>query len=128
MRGTIAAALIACAGLAPAGDPAPKTLRVLTYNIHHGEGTDGKLDLPRVAGVVKAARPDVVLLQEVDRNTTRTGKVDQAAELARLTGLHAEFGKAIDLQGGGYGLATLSRFPLKGVKTDALPGKAGQEA
>ncbi|MBN9523596.1 endonuclease/exonuclease/phosphatase family protein, partial [bacterium] len=58
----------------------------------------------------------------------RSGKVDQAAELARLTGLHAEFGKAIDLQGGGYGLAILSRFPLKGAKTDALPGKPGQEA
>lgn len=128
MRGTIAAAFIACAGLAPADEPAAKALRVLTYNIHHGEGTDGKLDLPRVAGVVKAARPDVVLLQEVDRNTTRTGKVDQAAELARLTGLHAAFGKAIDLQGGGYGLAILSRFPLAGVKTDPLPGKAGQEA
>jgi endonuclease/exonuclease/phosphatase family metal-dependent hydrolase len=128
MRGTIAAALIACAGLAPADGPAPPALRVLTYNIHHGEGTDGKLDLPRVAGVVTAARPDVVLLQEVDRNTTRTGRVDQAAELARLTGLHAAFGQAIDLQGGGYGLTVLSRFPLKGVKTDALPGKAGQEA
>lgn len=128
MRGVVAAVVIACAGVAPAGGPAPQALRVLTYNIHHGEGTDGKLDLPRIAGVVKAARPDVVLLQEVDRNTTRTGKVDQAAELARLTGLHAEFGKAIDLQGGGYGLAILSRFPLKDVKTDPLPGKAGQEA
>lgn len=128
MRGVVAAVVIACAGAAPAGDPAPPALRVLTYNIHHGEGTDGRLDLPRVAGVVKAARPDVVLLQEVDRNTTRTGKVDQAAELARLTGLHGEFGQAIDIQGGGYGLAILSRFPLKGVKTDALPGRGGQEA
>jgi endonuclease/exonuclease/phosphatase family metal-dependent hydrolase len=128
MRGVVAAVFIACAGAASAGDPAPKALRVLTYNIHHGEGTDGKLDLARIAGVVKTARPDVVALQEVDRNTTRTGKVDQAAELARLTGLHAAFGKAIDLQGGGYGLALLSRFPLAGVKTDPLPGKAGQEA
>jgi endonuclease/exonuclease/phosphatase family metal-dependent hydrolase len=128
MRGGIAAVLLGCAGLAPADDGAgPKALRVLTYNIHHGEGTDGKLDLPRVAAVIKAARPDLVALQEVDRNTTRTGKVDQTAELAKLTGLHAEFGKAIDLQGGGYGLAVLSRFPLKGVKTDPLPGKKGQE-
>jgi len=57
-----------------------------------------------------------------------TGRIDQAAELARLTGLHSAFGQAIDLQGGGYGLAVLSRFRLKDVKTDALPGKAGQEA
>jgi endonuclease/exonuclease/phosphatase family metal-dependent hydrolase len=41
---------------------------------------------------------------------------------------HPAFGQAIDLQGGGYGLAVLSRFPLAGVRTDPLPGKAGQEA
>jgi hypothetical protein len=29
--------------------PAVATLRVLTYNIHHGEGVDGKLDLVRLA-------------------------------------------------------------------------------
>lgn len=116
-------------GSIPAADkPAPKALRVLTYNIHHGEGTDGKLDLPRIAAIIKAAKPDFVALQEVDRNTTRTGKVDQAAELAKLTGLNVEFGKAIDLQGGGYGLAVLSRFPLKGAKVHALPGKEKQEA
>jgi endonuclease/exonuclease/phosphatase family metal-dependent hydrolase len=127
MRVFAGAVLLAFVGSAPADDQ-PKTLRVLTYNIHHGEGTDGKLDLPRIAEVVKAAKPDLVALQEVDRNTTRTGKVDQTAELAELTGMSAEFGKAIDLQGGGYGLAVLSRFPLKGTKTHPLPGKEKQEA
>lgn len=129
MRVIVVAVLLGLAGAVPANDkPEQNALRVLTYNIHHGEGTDGKLDLARIAGVIKAAKPDLVALQEVDRNTTRTGKVDQAAELAKLTGLNAEFGKAIDLQGGGYGLAVLSRFPLTGAKVHALPGKERQEA
>jgi endonuclease/exonuclease/phosphatase family metal-dependent hydrolase len=106
---------------------AKKTLRILSYNIHHGEGTDGKPDLPRIAGVIKAAEPDLVALQEVDRNTRRTNQVDQAAELGKLTGLRAEFGKAIDFQGGEYGQAILSRFPIKGFKVHPLPGKQGQE-
>jgi endonuclease/exonuclease/phosphatase family metal-dependent hydrolase len=127
MRVFVAAALLGIVGLAPADDK-PKTLRVLTYNIHHGEGTDGKLDLPRIAEVIKATKPDLVALQEVDQMTARTRKVDQAAELGKLTGMNVEFGKAIDLQGGGYGLAILSRFPLKGVKTHNLPGKEKQEA
>jgi endonuclease/exonuclease/phosphatase family metal-dependent hydrolase len=127
MRVLVAAALLGIVGLAPAADK-PKTLRVLTYNIHHGEGTDGKLDLPRIAEVIKAAKPDLVALQEVDLKTTRTRKVDQVAELGKLTGMNVEFGKAIDLQGGGYGLAVLSRFPLKGAKTHRLPGKEKQEA
>ncbi|MEX2025646.1 MAG: endonuclease/exonuclease/phosphatase family protein, partial [Pirellulaceae bacterium] len=61
-------------------------LRVLTYNIHHGEGIDGKLDLPRIARVIESVDPDLVALQEVDRRVERTGSVDQPAELARLTG------------------------------------------
>src|SRR4051794_36404648 len=53
--------------------------------IHHGVGTDGKLDLKRIAKVITDTKPDLVALQEVDKNTTRTGKVDQAAELAKLS-------------------------------------------
>lgn len=40
------------------------TVRVLIYNIHHGAGTDGRLDLERIAAVIRAQDPDVVLLQE----------------------------------------------------------------
>jgi endonuclease/exonuclease/phosphatase family metal-dependent hydrolase len=105
----------------------PRTLRVLTYNIHHGEGTDGKLDLERQAEVIKAAKADIVALQEVDQNTERTGGIDQAARLGELTGLRAIFGKAMDYRGGAYGLAVLSRWPLGEAKTDPLPADEGIE-
>ena len=39
-------------------------LRVLCYNIHHAEGVDGKLDLPRIARVILSAKPDLVALGE----------------------------------------------------------------
>jgi endonuclease/exonuclease/phosphatase family metal-dependent hydrolase len=91
----------------------PAELRVLTYNIHHAEGVDGKLDLARIAAVIKSASPDLVALQEVDQGTARTGGVDQPAELARLTGMAVVFGRNIDYQGGGYGTAVLTRLPVK---------------
>ena len=75
----------------------PLTLRILSYNIHHGQGTDGIFDLERLARVISSVEPDLVALQEVDRATTRSGGVDQAAELARLTGMEAAFGKTIHL-------------------------------
>jgi endonuclease/exonuclease/phosphatase family metal-dependent hydrolase len=84
----------------------------MTYNIHHGEGTDGKLDLQLIAELIKSQRADVVALQEVDRGAARTGKRDLAKELAELTGMQQVFGKNIDLQGGEYGNAILSRFPI----------------
>jgi endonuclease/exonuclease/phosphatase family metal-dependent hydrolase len=118
--------LTALAGLAtalPAGDPPGRTvLRVLCYNIHHGERADGKIDLPRQAKVIADAKPDLVALQEVDNRCLRSGKVDQTAELARLTGLHGRFGKQIDFEGGEYGQAVLSRFPLDELTVHWLPG------
>jgi endonuclease/exonuclease/phosphatase family metal-dependent hydrolase len=99
---------------------------VLTYNIHHGAGTDGKYDLSRVAQVIKDSGADLVALQEVDRNTNRT-KTDQPAELARLTGFHACFGRAMDYQGGQYGDMILSRWPVQSFDVHALPYKAGHD-
>ena len=89
-----------------------RTFRVMTYNIHHGEGIDGKLDLQRIAALVKQERADVVALQEVDRFVPRSGNQDIAARLAELTGMRQVFGKNIDLNGGDYGNAVLSRFPI----------------
>jgi endonuclease/exonuclease/phosphatase family metal-dependent hydrolase len=100
---------------------APPEVRVLTYNIHHGEGTDGKLDLERIAKVITAARPDIVALQEVDAKTHRTGNVDQAAELAKLTKMQVAFGAAMKFDGGEYGNAILSRWPLGDVQVHKLP-------
>ncbi len=102
-------------------EPTAVQVRVLSYNIHHGEGTDGELDLPRIANVIKRLKPDLVALQEVDKKTKRSEDVDQAAELGRLTGMHAVFGKAMDYAGGEYGEAILSRAPLQQVTVHALP-------
>lgn len=102
-------------------EPAPVRLRVLTYNIHHGEGVDGKLDLERIARVIRGARPDLVALQEVDKGVKRTKGVDQPAELARRTEMRVVFGANLKLQGGEYGNAVLSRFPLRGIRNHALP-------
>jgi endonuclease/exonuclease/phosphatase family metal-dependent hydrolase len=91
----------------------PREIRVITYNIHHGEGTDRKLDLPRIAKALLATKPDVVALQEVDQKTRRAEGVDQPAELARLTGMAVVFGRNIDYDGGGYGTAVLTRLPVR---------------
>lgn len=95
---------------APAGRT--RTLRVMSYNVHVGIGMDKRLDLRRVAEVIRRERPDLVGLQEIDRGTERTGRVDQIAELARLTGMHHAFAPNLNFQGGWYGVAILSRFPL----------------
>ncbi len=107
--------------------PSRPTLRVLCYNIHHGRGVDGQVDLLRLAKVIRATDADLVALQEVDNKTGRTNQVDQTAELARLTGLFGVFGKAIDYDGGEYGQAVLARFPIGKGTVHTLPGTPAQE-
>src|SRR6185295_11676569 len=90
----------------------PAPFRVMTYNIHHGEGADGRVDLLRVAEVVKQEKADIVALQEVDKGVERTKRRDLPAELAALTGMTCVFSNNFHYQGGEYGNAVLTRFPV----------------
>ena len=101
-----------------------KILKVMTYNIHHCNppSAGDKIDVEAIARVITKERPDFVALQEVDVNTERSGKgINQAKELARLTGMKFYFSKAIDHQGGDYGVAVLSRFPILDSARFTLP-------
>jgi endonuclease/exonuclease/phosphatase family metal-dependent hydrolase len=99
----------------------PQTLRVLTYNIHHGEGTDERFDYKRLAAVIERLEPDIVALQEVDYGTERASGADQAKLLAKLCHMHYAFGQAMPYQGGQYGEAILSRFPIERTVVHPLP-------
>jgi len=105
----------------------PLTLRVMSYNIRHGLGMDEQVDLDRVGAVLARYAPDLVALQEVDCRVPRSGNVDQAAELGRITNMRARFGAAMPLDGGEYGNAVLSRFPVVRVENHALPHSERRE-
>ncbi|MES2694047.1 MAG: endonuclease/exonuclease/phosphatase family protein, partial [Verrucomicrobiota bacterium] len=116
LRPVLALLALSIASLASAAD----TIRVMSYNIHHGEGIDAKLDLERIAKLIVDAKVDIVGLQEVDKNTGRTQKRDLPAELAKLTGMTVHFEKNINHDGGEYGNATLTKFPIKRAKNTHL--------
>ena len=111
------ALLAAPAAALQAGDG----LTVVSYNIHAGKDAEQRPNLERVAAVLDTLGADIVLLQEVDRLTARSGGEDQVAELERLTGMHAAFAKSLDYQGGEYGIAALSRWPIESARVLPLP-------
>jgi endonuclease/exonuclease/phosphatase family metal-dependent hydrolase len=110
-------------------------LRVMTFNIQHGRGVDGVVDLARTSQVIRDAGVDVVGLQEVDRHFgDRSGFVDQAGWLARELGMHVVYGANADLdppQPGGarrqFGNATLSVFPIVDWDNVLLPRSGTHE-
>ena len=133
LRALVAALpLLACA---PRADVEPSAsarsarrapLVVLVYNIHAGKDAAGVGNLDRVAELARAHGADVVLLQEVDRLTTRSGGVDQLEALAERTALHGVFGRTLDYQGGEYGIALLSRYPVTAHALVPLPTEPPQ--
>jgi endonuclease/exonuclease/phosphatase family metal-dependent hydrolase len=112
-----------------------RPLRVATFNIHHGAGLDGLVDLERIASVVEQGGAEVVGLQEVDRHFgERSNFVDQATWLAERLDMRVVFGANLDfdpLAPGAprrqYGTAILSRYRIREWQNTLLPRPEGGE-
>ncbi|MGB9692971.1 MAG: endonuclease/exonuclease/phosphatase family protein [Candidatus Sumerlaeaceae bacterium] len=114
-------------------EPEQETLRVLTYNIHHGRGTDGHYDLSRIAAVLASESPDVVALQEIERFRSRSRRDDQPRLLAETLDMYYCFAPVRDHRKSdkhahaAYGNAILSRFPIRSTSHFDLSVAGGRE-
>ena len=90
-------------------------MRVLSYNIHKGiGGRDRRYRLDRILDVVAAESPDIVCLQEVDRNVRRSRFDNQPDRFVEhLSLMNRLFQLNVHLQAGGYGNLLLSRWPFR---------------
>ena len=112
--------LTACAN--PPDAPSHATeLRILSYNIRHGVGEDGQLDLTRAAALINHLAPDLVVLQEIDNGCRRSHGKDQMAELSRMTGLNSRFGAFMNYQGGEYGMGLMTPHAIQASTNHRLP-------
>lgn len=118
----LAVGLALLPAFARGGDP----IRLATFNIHHAEGSDGVLDLERVAGVVRGS--DIIAFQEVDvRFRERSKFEDQAELLGKKLGAQVSFGGNLVDGEGRYGVALVSRFPILSTRNHILPHSKGRE-
>ncbi len=95
--------------------------RLMTYNVHGCVGVDGKLDVGRIAAVIAQNRPDIVALQELDVGRARSGRVDQAHEIASRLGMRFHFNAAFGVAEESYGDAILTPLPHRLVRSGPLP-------
>ncbi|WP_255473494.1 endonuclease/exonuclease/phosphatase family protein [Planomicrobium sp. CPCC 101110] len=97
------------------------SVKVMSFNIAHGLGMDGTVDLEKTASVIEDSCAGIIALQEVDRHfSARSSFVDQVDWLSRRLGMHAAFGATLDLEPEApdmprpqYGNAILSKYPIK---------------
>lgn len=96
-----------------------KHITIASYNIRHGH--DVRLDWSRLAEIILTSGADLVGIQEVDMHTGRIGGADTLTGLVNATGLsHALFIPAMDFDGGQYGTAILSRYPIQTAEIHPL--------
>jgi endonuclease/exonuclease/phosphatase family metal-dependent hydrolase len=96
-------------------------LKIMSYNIRHGEGLDAVIDLSRAVKIINSYKPDLCALQEVDNFCLRSDSIGQTDYLAQNTSMTGTFGAFMKFQGGEYGMATLSAKPLISTKVLQLP-------
>ncbi len=104
-----------------------KTVRIMTYNIHHGVGNDGILDLNRIISIIKDSNTQIIGLNEVDYKMVRSGFVDQINVLAKELNMNYVFGPTLKTVIGSYGNAILTIFPVLAVKHHPLPVNFAKE-
>ncbi len=90
-------------------------MRLLSYNIHKGiGGRDRRYDIARIIEVIESENPDLICLQEVDRNVRRSSFHDQPGDLASAFRFQANLYQLnVKLKAGGYGNLVLSRWPFR---------------
>jgi endonuclease/exonuclease/phosphatase family metal-dependent hydrolase len=104
-----------------------KIVKVLSFNIYHGETMKGDFNLDVIANVIKNVNPDFVALQEVDFKTQRARSYDLATELGWRTKMIPLFAKSMDYDGGEYGNAILSKHSFIQTRNVPLPYKKENE-
>ncbi len=101
--------------------PETKKIRIMTYNVHSCRGMDGKTSPERIARVIARHEPDIVALQELDMNRSRTGDINQPHVIAKQLEMMYHFHPAICIEEERYGNAILSRYPIKTMYAGRLP-------
>jgi endonuclease/exonuclease/phosphatase family metal-dependent hydrolase len=99
-------------------------LRIATFNLLHGQSLrDGSTDEAALRAAARGVDADILGIQEVDRHLDRSGGVDQPAVIAEALGAeHVEFVPTLTrAERGQYGIALVSRFPLRAVRVYRFP-------
>lgn len=100
--------------------------RIASFNVHHCEGRDGRVDVARTARVIQALEAELIVLQELDVGLERSRSADQPAELAHHLGLDVRFFPAMQLGSGSYGLG-VAGSGVDGFSAESLPRVADEE-
>jgi endonuclease/exonuclease/phosphatase family metal-dependent hydrolase len=92
---------------------APRSTRLLTWNIHGAFGRNPRFDLARAIELIRGWSPDIIALQEVDSRRKLPGGGDAFALLQDALGKHGVHARSITTDDGHYGQMLISCCPIR---------------
>lgn len=101
-------------------------MRIASYNVFHGGLVE--LNMPVLGKDIAEIGADLAGLQEIDQFVKRSGNQDTLSLIAEAAGLpHRGFSRGIDLQGGEYGTALISRYPIRSFTVTMLESGTAEQ-
>ncbi|HHR6027940.1 TPA: endonuclease/exonuclease/phosphatase family protein [Providencia alcalifaciens] len=103
------------------------TIKVATYNIGKNELAADVANLDELSKAITKIDADVIVLTEIDNKTARSKKVNQLEEIAKANKMDFAFGKALDFDGGEYGVGILSKYKIEKSQVVNLPSGGAEQ-
>ncbi|CAG9413937.1 MULTISPECIES: endonuclease/exonuclease/phosphatase family protein [Providencia] len=103
------------------------TIKVATYNIGKNELAADVANLDELSKAIAKIDADVIVLTEIDNKTARSKKVNQLEEIAKANKMDFAFGKALDFDGGEYGVGILSKYKIEKSQVVNLPSGGAEQ-
>jgi endonuclease/exonuclease/phosphatase family metal-dependent hydrolase len=125
----IAGASILLSGVSsprPVPAAAATSIRALTYNIQQGYGKSGEKSFARQRELIGRLGPDIVGIEESDTARAAGGNSDIVRYFADGLGLYSYYGPTPI--SGTFGIALLSRYPIRNARTFFMPSRGEQTA
>lgn len=102
-------------------------IKVMSFNIRHGEGINEQSNLRGILKIIQEQKPQLIALQAVD-SLVSSGRIQfQLRQLATQTGMHYVYGVADRSKNGTQGVGILSAWPFEKTQTLALPSTPGSD-
>ncbi len=106
--------------------PITFNVRFASYNIFHAEKAG--YDYSKIAKNITDNGIEIAGFQEVDNNTKRSGRVNQIKKIAEKSGYqYYKFFKAINHDGGEYGLGIVSKYPIESTNLIKLSSGSAEK-
>lgn len=102
-------------------------IKVMSFNIRHGEGIDETSNLLGILRIIQEEKPDLVALQAVDSLVSEKKTQFQLRQLAVQTGMHYLYGVTDLSENGAQGVGLLSVWPFEKTQTINLPTNPGSD-